>query len=95
MDIKGDTITVVVVDAKSSVNGVGGAKSAVGDPRTRLEGWLSNSSIAKSDPALADALREALDSGNVKVQGVTVKVGVPAPGTTGEATFKVEPWPNK
>ena len=95
VDIKGDTITVVVVDAKSSVNGVGGAKNAVGDPRTRLEGWLGNSSIANSDPALADALREALDSGNVKVQGVTVKVGVPAPGTTGEATFKVEPWPNK
>ncbi|WP_404940735.1 DUF637 domain-containing protein [Pseudomonas amygdali] len=93
--INGDTITVVVMDAKSSVNGVSKAGTPHGDPATRLRGWLGNSSIADSDPALRDALRAALLSENVKVQGVTVKVGVPAPGKTGVAEFKVEPWSKK
>ena len=93
--INGDTITVVVMDAKSSVNGVNKAGTPHGDPATRLRGWLGNSSIADSDPALRDALRAALLSENVKVQGVTVKVGVPAPGKTGVAEFKVEPWSKK
>ncbi|UUN87068.1 DUF637 domain-containing protein [Pseudomonas extremorientalis] len=93
--INGDTITVVVMDAKSSVNGVSKAGTPHGDPRTRLEGWLGNKSIADSDPALRDALQAALDSGKAKVQGVTVKVGVPAPGKTGVAEFKVEPWTKK
>ncbi len=93
--IDGDTITVVVMDAKSSVNGVSKAGTPHGDPRTRLEGWLGNRSIADSDPALRDALQAALDSGKTKVQGVTVKVGVPAPGKTGVAEFKVEPWTKK
>ncbi|MBI6753529.1 hypothetical protein KDL27_07790 [Pseudomonas syringae pv. syringae] len=93
--INGDTITVVVMDAKSSVNGVSKAGTPHGDPATRLSGWLGNSSIADSDPALRDALRAALLSENVKVQGVTVKVGVPAPGKTGVAEFKVEPWSKK
>jgi len=44
---------------------------------------------------LRDALQAALDSGKAKVQGVTVKVGVPAPGKTGVAEFKVEPWTKK
>jgi hypothetical protein len=92
--INGDTITVVVMDAKSSQLGVNTAASAVGDPRTRLQKWLDTDSIAKSDPALANTLQNALDKG-VKVQGVTVKVGLPAPGTTGTAQFKVEPWPKK
>ncbi|SDX16654.1 filamentous hemagglutinin [Pseudomonas syringae] len=93
--INGDTITVVVMDAKSSVNGVSKAGTPHGDPRTRLEGWLGNRSIADSDPALRDALQAALDSGKAKVQGVTVKVGVPAPSKTGVAEFKVEPWTKK
>jgi hypothetical protein len=93
--INGDTITVVVMDAKSSVNGVSKAGTPHGDPRTRLEGWLGNRSIADSDPALRDALQAALDSGKTKVQGVTVKVGVPAPSKTGVAEFKVEPWTKK
>ena len=93
--INGDTITVVVMDAKSSVNGVSKAGMPHGDPRTRLEGWLSNRSIADSDPALRDALQAALDSGKARVQGVTVKVGVPGPGKTGVAEFKVEPWIKK
>lgn len=93
--INGDTITVVVMDAKSSVNGVNAARTPHGDPATRLRGWLGNRSIADSDPALRDALRAALLSENVKVQGVTVKVGVPAPGKTGVAEFKVEPWSKK
>ncbi|WP_455922160.1 two-partner secretion domain-containing protein [Pseudomonas putida] len=93
--INGDTITVVVMDAKSSVNGVNKAGTPHGDPETRLRGWLGNSSIADSDPALRDSLRAALLSENVKVQGVTVKVGVPAPGKTGVAEFKVEPWTKK
>jgi filamentous hemagglutinin len=93
--INGDTITVVVMDAKSSVNGVDGAKVPLGDPGTRLDGWLRNKSIADSDPALRDALRAALLSENVKVQGVTVKVGLPAPSKTGQAEIKVEPWPKK
>ncbi|MFL1495051.1 hypothetical protein [Pseudomonas antarctica] len=40
--INGDTITVVVMDAKSSVNGVSKAGTPHGDPRTRLEGggWV-------------------------------------------------------
>ena len=92
--INGDTITVVVMDAKSSQNGVDAAASAAGDPRTRLRGWLDTASIADSDKVLSDAIREALRDG-AKVQGVTVKVGLPAPGTTGTAEFKVEPWPNK
>ncbi|MCO8167531.1 hypothetical protein NJC40_07055 [Pseudomonas sp. 21LCFQ02] len=41
--INGDTITVVVTDAKSSVNGVSKAGTPHGDPRTRLEGgWLTD-----------------------------------------------------
>lgn len=92
--INGDTITVVVMDAKSSQRGVDYAASAAGDPATRLQKWLANDSIAKSDPALAKALQKAIDEG-AKVQGVTVKVGLPAPGTTGVAEFKVEAWPNK
>ena len=83
------------MDAKSSVNGVNKAGTPHGDPRTRLEGWLGNRSIADSDPALRDALQAALDSGKAKVQGVTVKVGVPAPSKTGVAEFKVEPWTKK
>ena len=93
--INGDTITVVVMDAKSSQNGANAAASAAGDPATRLQKWLANDSIAKSDPALASELQEALLKSNVKVQGVTVKVGLPAPGTTGAAEFKVQAWPNK
>ncbi|WP_250548350.1 hypothetical protein [Pseudomonas congelans] len=87
--INGDTITVVVMDAKSSVNGVSKAGTPNGEPRARLEGWLSNKSIVDSDPALRDALQAALDSGKAKVQGV------PAPGKTGVAEFKVEPWTKK
>ncbi|WP_404944483.1 DUF637 domain-containing protein, partial [Pseudomonas viridiflava] len=93
--INGDTITVVVMDAKSSVNGVSKAGTPHGDPRMRLEGWLGNRSIADSDPALRDALQAALDSAKTQVQGVTVKVGIPAPGKTGVAEFKVEPWTKK
>ncbi|MCQ9424349.1 hypothetical protein NRB16_12575 [Pseudomonas sp. LJDD11] len=93
--INGDTITVVVMGAKSSVNGVSKAGTPHGDPRTRLEGWLANRSIADSDPALRDALQAALDSAKTKVQEVTVKVGVPAPNKTGVAEFKVEPWTKK
>ncbi|MCQ2995032.1 hypothetical protein QCD79_12765 [Pseudomonas quasicaspiana] len=93
--INGDTITVLVMDAKSSVNGVNAARTPHGDPETRLRGWLANRSITQSDPALADALEFALESDGVKVQGVTVKVGLPAPGKTGQAEIKVEPWPKK
>lgn len=97
MAIHGDTITVVVMDAKSSQAGIGGAKNTAGDPAERLNGWLRNASISgdKSTPenqALVAKIREALNS-DAKVQGITVKVGVPAPGATGTATFKVEPWP--
>ncbi len=92
--INGDTITVVVMDAKSSQNGVNAAASAQGDPAARLTKWIQNSSIAGADKELADAIQLALGKG-AKVQGITVKVGVPAPGTTGTATFKVEPWPKK
>ncbi len=95
--IHGDTITVVVMDAKSSQMGVGGAKNTAGDPAERLNGWLQNASISgdKATPenqVLAKAIQKALDS-QAKVQGITIKVGIPAPGTTGAATFKVEPWP--
>jgi len=93
--INGDMITVVVMDAKSSVNGVGGAKSPLGDPEARLRGWLNDASIANSDPALRDALQAALTSEKANVQGVTVKVGLPAPGKTGVAEFKVEAWPKR
>ena len=93
--INGDTITVVVMDAKSSVNGVNAARTPHGDPETRLRGWLQKSSITQSDPALAEALVSALGSDGVKVQGVTVKIGLPAPGKTGQAEIKVEPWPKK
>lgn len=50
------------MDAKSSVNGVSKAGTPHWDPRTRLEGWLGNSSIGDSDPALRDALQAALES---------------------------------
>lgn len=95
--IHGDTITVVVMDAKSSQAGVGGAKNTVGDPETRLRGWLDSASISGADASpenrvLADKIRAALLD-EAKVKGITVKVGVPAPGTTSSATFKVEPWP--
>ncbi|WP_346343055.1 hypothetical protein [Pseudomonas sp. WS 5532] len=93
--INGDTITVLVMDAKSSVNGVNQARTPHGDPATRLRGWLDNGSITQSDPALATALESALQSGRVKVQGVTVKVGLPAAGKTGQAEIKVESWPKK
>ncbi|WP_449116983.1 hypothetical protein [Pseudomonas viridiflava] len=93
--INGDTITVMVMDAKSSVNGVNKAGTPHGDPATRLSRWLENNSITQSDPALARALSSALGSEGVKVQGVTVKVGLPAPGKTGKAEIKVESWPKK
>ncbi|WP_236425820.1 hypothetical protein, partial [Pseudomonas syringae] len=93
--INGDTITVVVMDAKSSVNGVNAARTPHGDPATRLRGWLADDSITESDPALAGALRSALGSDGVKVQGVTVKIGLPAPSKTGQAEIKVESWPKK
>lgn len=76
------------------MNGVNAA-CAHGDPETRLRGWLANRSITQSDPALAEALELALQNGEFKVQGVTVKVGLPAPGKTGQAEIKVEPWPKK
>jgi filamentous hemagglutinin len=93
--IDGDTIIVMVMDAKSSVNGVSKARTPHGDPEARLRGWLANRSITQSDPALATALESALQNGEVKVQGVTVKVGLPAPGKTGQAEIKVEPWLKK
>lgn len=85
------------MDAKSSQMGVGGAKNTAGDPAERLDKWLRNESIAGKDASpenrvLADKIRAALLD-EAKVKGITVKVGVPAPGTTGTATFKVEPWP--
>jgi len=83
------------MDAKSSQRGVDSAANAAGDPATRLRGWLGNGSITQSDPALAEALRVALNTDGFKVQGVTVKVGLPAPGTTGVAEFKVQEWPSK
>jgi hypothetical protein len=92
ISIQGDKITVLVMDAKSSQNGVDAAASASGDPAARLQGWL-NQDWAKSpeNKPLADALQAAL-SKDATVQGITVKVGVPTPGTTGTGTFKVEPW---
>lgn len=95
VSIKGDTVTVVVMDAKSSQNGVGSAGTPFGDPEERLMKWLNNDSIANSDPALQNELRTALLSANVKIQGVTVKIGLPAPGSTGLAEFIVESWPKK
>jgi filamentous hemagglutinin len=93
--IHGDTITVVVMDAKSSQAGVGGAKNTAGDPETRLWGWVNNPSIFSipENKIMVQKIKDALSSGAFKVQGVTVKVGVPAPGTSGVATFKVESWP--
>lgn len=88
----GDKIVVVVMDAKSSQNGITAAASAHGNPEVRLSKWLESASIAGSDAAMADLLRQALRDG-AKVQGITVKVGVPAPGATGVATIKVEAWP--
>ncbi|WP_439850323.1 hypothetical protein ACTACG_21540 [Pseudomonas syringae] len=93
--INDDKITVVVIDAKPSVNGVNAARTLHGDPATRLREWLADDSITQSDPALAGALRSALGSGGVKVQGITVKVGLPATGKTGQAEIKVEPWSKK
>ena len=40
ISIQGNTIMVVVADAKSSQKGVNAAKEATGDPAKRLEGWL-------------------------------------------------------
>lgn len=74
---------------------VGGARTPHGDPATRLRGWLAKEPITQSDPALARALELAMGRSDVKVQGVTVKVGLPAPGKTGQAEFKVEPWLKK
>ncbi len=93
--IHGDTITVVVMDAKSSQMGVGGAKNTAGDPEARLWGWVNNPSIFSipENKIMVQKIKDALSSGAFKVQGVTVKVGVPAPGTSGVATFKVESWP--
>lgn len=64
---------------------------------TRGRGWRGGWVIDQLPtlPALRDALQAALDSGKAKVQGVTVKVGVPAPSKTGVAEFKVEPWTKK
>ena len=75
-------------------NGVDAAASAAGDPLTRLRGWLDQP-WAKDSPdaatkAFADQMRAALETFQVK--GLTVKVGVPAPGTTGLAEVKVIPW---
>jgi hypothetical protein len=98
VSINGDKITVVVMDAKSSQNGVDFAKDAAGDPMARLRGWLAKPNIAvasKENRVLIAEIREAMASGDFKIQGITVKVGVPAPGTTGKTAFKVESWPKK
>lgn len=84
-----------MMDAKSSVNGVSRARTPHGEPTTRLRGWLSNGSTIQSDPALARALTSAMRRKEVNVQGVTVRVGFPAPGKTGLAEIKVEPWLKK
>jgi hypothetical protein len=97
ISIQGDTITVVVMDAKSSQAGVDAAKSATGNPAARLNGWIRSDSIKDAsleNKTLIDAIQAALDKG-AQVQGITVKVGLPAPGTTGIAELKVEPWPKK
>ncbi|NBX20078.1 MAG: hypothetical protein EBR58_01235 [Betaproteobacteria bacterium] len=90
--INGNTITVVVADAKSSQNGVSAAANATGDPAKKLRGWLDQKwATNPENQALRNALEQALIDG-AQVKGITVKVGIPAPGTTGTATFKVEPW---
>ncbi len=94
VSIQGDTVTVIVVDAKSSQYGVDAAKSATGDPAVKLRRWLDTPNIANASPesaALVRRISEALSDG-ATVKGLTVKVGVPAPGTTGTVTMKVEPW---
>jgi filamentous hemagglutinin len=95
VSIQGNTITVVVADAKSSQNGVNAAANAAGDPAVRLDGWLNQEWAGSSaNRELRDELRAALGRG-AAVQGITIKVGLPAPGTTGAATFRIEPWPRK
>lgn len=54
--------SVMVMDAKSSVNGVNAARTPHGDPETRLRGWSADDSITQSDPELAEALGSALGS---------------------------------
>lgn len=88
--------TIWVADVKSSQAGVDAAKEATGDPATRLRGWLdqewaSGNSASPENQALAAKLQEAI-TGGAQVKGITVKVGVPSPGTTGTAEFKVLPW---
>ncbi|QLI83309.1 hypothetical protein HZU75_14700 [Chitinibacter fontanus] len=96
VSINGDKITVVVMDAKSSQNGVDKAMNAAGDPLQRLRGWLDKENIggAAENEALAIQLQQAIGKG-ADVKGITVKVGVPAPGASGKTQFRVESWPKK
>lgn len=89
----GKQITIFVADAKSSKNGVNNAASAKGDPKERLAGWLETEwAKTGENKAFRDALYEALIVKQVPVKGITVKVGVPAPGSSGKVQYRVEKW---
>lgn len=77
-----------MAEVKSSQNGVIKAKAAIAG--------LAAAGMGNTTPenkALADALQKALIEG-AQIKGITVKVGLPAPGTSGVAEFKVLPWTN-
>jgi hypothetical protein len=82
------------MDARSSIHGVDTAKVPLGDPAERLSKWLSNPSVAGSDPALSEALQTALDK-QAPVQGVGVKIGIPKPRSSGPIQIQVDSWPKK
>ena len=91
IDVKNKTIWVA--DAKSSQNGVDAAASAAGDPLTRLEGWLKQEWANQGEnAAFAKEMDRLVNREGFQVKGLTVKVGVPAPGATGLAEVKVVPW---
>jgi len=99
------TGTIWVQETKSSINGVGSAASATGDPTAKLEQWVAQS-LGEADPllpawqaqpagnqALARQLQVLMAPGsNYQVRGIQVQVGVPQPGTAGTTTLKITPW---
>jgi YD repeat-containing protein len=98
--IDADNGVIYVAEVKSSIGGVTDAATAQGSPTAKLTEWARRSAGPESgwrtqnpaNVALADDIRAALRSGQYRVEGIQVQVGVPTPGTTGRSTVLFSQW---
>jgi len=81
-----------VADVKSSQNGLANAATAEGDPAVKLTEWLKKEwATSPANQELANQLKKAIADG-AQIKGITIQVGIPAPGKSGTADFRVLPW---